>query len=454
MSARLVLALFLVVVGFLVLLAHPALYSRLWTYGLVAGFAVCTALALVFMAGHRNWPIARPVSIGLLSLVAATLVSVGVNEDTDWLGLWLPASQWGFLCMGAWIAGDRLALRCLGGSLVIGAVAVGVYAILQYYRLDPLPPVTAFGDERIVAVFENPNFLGNFAACALPLALLVLFQGSTNWQRIVGVLGVGAIYAGGFLAGSRGGWVAGIAGVLVLGAGVARSVYLGRIRLHWPSLVVLVGLLVALTFLLSRRPVVESRGDSVTMSERILSTRHIIAPYVESEMPVAAGADSLTPQIEVRDFTVNHRYFIWEVTWAMIQTRPLVGIGYGNYQKQFTVFRDSRREDAHFQSLVWTQQQEDTPYAHNEYLHLWVESGVLGLVAFLALVGLAGWEMVKMAWCDASSYLWAGLGIITVMLVHSLVSYPLRLPLNGMIFWLALGILVGSTRLRQVIADR
>ena len=189
------------------------------------------------------------------------------------------------------------------------------------------------------------------------------------------------------------------------------------------------------------------------MSERILSTRHIIAPYVESEVPVAAGVDSLTPQIEVRDFTVNHRYFIWEVTWAMIQTRPLVGIGYGNYQKQFTVFRDSRREDAHFQSLVWTQQQEDTPYAHNEYLHLWVESGVLGLVAFLALVGLAGWEMLKVAWRDASSYLWAGLGIITVMLVHSLVSYPLRLPLNGMIFWLALGILVGSTRLRQVIAD-
>jgi len=58
------------------------------------------------------------------------------------------------------------------------------------------------------------------------------------------------------------------------------------------------------------------------------------------------------------------------------------------------------------------------------------------------------------AWRDGSSYLWAGLGIVTVMLVHSLVSYPLRLPLNGMIFWLALGILVGFTRLRQMITGR
>ena len=133
----------------------------------------------------------------------------------------------------------------------------------------------------------------------------------------------------------------------------------------------------------------------------------------------------------------------------MIRARPLVGFGYGTYQQRFAAFRDARRDQAHFQSLVWTQQEEDTPYAHNEYLHLWAESGLLGLGAFLALVGWVGWGTLRMAWREGTPYAWAGLGMVAAMLVHSLVSYPLRLPLNGMVFWLTLGILVGLVKLKN-----
>ena len=41
--------------------------------------------------------------------------------------------------------------------------------------------------------------------------------------------------------------------------------------------------------------------------------------------------------------------------------------------------------------------------------------------------------------------------MITAMLVHSLVSYPLRLSLNGMVFIVLLGIGFGSKR--KILSD-
>jgi len=458
MNVRLIPALILAVGGVGLLLAHPALYSRLWAYGVVVGLAGCGAGVAFLRMERRDWPLSRKVSVALVVVGTSNLLSIAVNEGADWSGLWLPATHCGLVCIGAWLAVDGGALRLLGATFFAAAALAGFYAILQYYHLDPLPAITPFGSERIVSFFENPNFLGNFSACALPLALMAFVCAESLSARIVLAIGTCAIYAGMLLAGSRGGWMAGLAAVLIVVVGIARGMWRGRIMLAWLPLAALLSSLVATTLLLSQRPVIKSHDGPVTMSERILSTRHIIEPYVESEVPVVAGTDgqlvvSVTRQIEVRDFTVNHRYFIWEVTWDMIRARPLVGFGYGTYQERFAAFRDARREEAHFQSLVWTQQEEDTPYAHNEYMHLWAESGLMGLSAFLALIGLAVWGTLHKAWCDMQPYLWAGLAMLMAMLVHSLVSYPLRLPLNGLVFWLTIGILLGFMKKMEKISS-
>ena len=445
MNARLIPAAILAMGGVGILLAHPALYSRLSAYGLAMGLAACAVVAALFVADRRKWPLSIAGSVALAVVGITSLLSIAVNEGAEWSELWLPATQWALLCIGAWLAVDEAALRLLGGTLLAAAAAAGFYAILQYYHLDPLPAITPFGHERIVSVFENPNFLGNFAAVALPLALVAFFAAKSPGARLLLGLGTCAIYAGMLLAGSRGGWMAGLVAVLTVVIGLIRGMGQNRMQIAWPPLAFLLAGLVVTTLLLSQRPVVEGSSGPVTMSERVLSTRHIIEPYVESEAPAAvgAGAEAVAPQIEVRDFTVNHRYFIWEVTWDMIRARPWLGLGYGTYQARFADFRNARRDEAHFQSLVWTQQEEDTPYAHNEYLHLWAESGLLGLAAFLALIVLAGWGTLNSAWRDRLPYLWAGLAMLAAMLVHSLVSYPLRLPLNGLVFWLTMGILLG-----------
>jgi O-antigen ligase len=74
---------------------------------------------------------------------------------------------------------------------------------------------------------------------------------------------------------------------------------------------------------------------------------------------------------------------IWLANFAMIQERPLLGWGYGNYKR----FRDP-----YYQRYP---QADTTAHAHNNFLQLWVDIGLVGLAAFVWLfwsILLHGWR--------------------------------------------------------------
>jgi O-antigen ligase len=72
------------------------------------------------------------------------------------------------------------------------------------------------------------------------------------------------------------------------------------------------------------------------------------------------------------DFVENlPRSQIWQANIDMIKERPLFGWGYGNYRQ----FRDPFYE--RYPKV------DTTAHAHNNFLQLWVDSGMVGLLAFL-----------------------------------------------------------------------
>ena len=73
---------------------------------------------------------------------------------------------------------------------------------------------------------------------------------------------------------------------------------------------------------------------------------------------------------------------IWQANLDMIQERPLLGWGYGNYKR----FRDS-----FYQRYP---KADTTAHAHNNFLQMWVDGGLLGLSAFLFLF----WSILKQGW--------------------------------------------------------
>ena len=86
---------------------------------------------------------------------------------------------------------------------------------------------------------------------------------------------------------------------------------------------------------------------------------------------------------EVFNFAVNqNRHQIWQANIDMIKERPLFGWGYGNY-KQFREPYYARYPAA-----------DTHAHAHNNFLQVWVDSGLVGLLAFLFLL----WRILGSGW--------------------------------------------------------
>jgi O-antigen ligase/Tfp pilus assembly protein PilF len=77
----------------------------------------------------------------------------------------------------------------------------------------------------------------------------------------------------------------------------------------------------------------------------------------------------------------NHvRFAIWNDTIALIQQHPLIGVGLGNLKVHFP----SVQKESLF---LYTQYLKD---AHNDYLQIWAELGLVGLTLFACLIGSLG----------------------------------------------------------------
>ena len=82
----------------------------------------------------------------------------------------------------------------------------------------------------------------------------------------------------------------------------------------------------------------------------------------------------------------NHiRFAIWTDTLSLIQQHPLIGVGLGNLKVHFpSVQKES--------ISLYTQYLKD---AHNDYLQIWAELGLVGLTLFVCLLASLGVFLVK-----------------------------------------------------------
>jgi O-antigen ligase len=284
--------------------------------------------------------------------------------------------------------------------------------------LDLWSPNTVYRNiGRVVATFENPNHFGSFLACCLPIAVAILYRldrMTSLWMILCGVC-----YIGMLLSGSRGAYIAGIAGVWIVVVGVGFQAWRRKEQSQLLRFAILGMTLILITFWYANDVVIQTPSQELRIGERLLSSKNI----VES--------------VPLLDVGVHHRYWIWKITWDMIQDAPVFGHGYGMFEERFTDMRGRLQERDLLLSIL-----EDVSFAHNEYLHIWVEGGLFGLFGLFGVVSVVIINALKRVWSDD---MWlevlGGLGLVVAMLTHSLVSYPLHLELNSMVFWLTLGIL-------------
>jgi len=78
--------------------------------------------------------------------------------------------------------------------------------------------------------------------------------------------------------------------------------------------------------------------------------------------------------VALLDIGEQDRLVMWQAAWKMIQDRPVLGHGVNTFMSRYLDY--------------WVGGERMPRYAHNCYLQVAAETGMLGLAAFLALLGL------------------------------------------------------------------
>ncbi len=252
---------------------------------------------------------------------------------------------------------------------------------------------------RAISFFGNPAFYAGYLAFHLPLVLGMVFQLNNRKLRFFagGVLGLMAVNL--ILTGSRAGW---------LGAAVGLICFV----------------------LMSRAWSAPLRGRvKITLTALILAV--IIAfPFGVKTLGARLSPSSL-------GYAWSFRSLVWQGGAKMVADKPLLGHGLGSWRSLFPAYRP--------QTLArnQSQRQYETLHAHNEFLELAAETGVIGLGIFLWLL-VAAFRTARRVWRRGGVWRWAAAGLtggLVAGLVDNSFSVDLRYTASLFSFWLFLGLL-------------
>jgi len=403
--------------GIVLLLAAPWLLFP--DIAPVATAAALAALALVWLlalaldrSGLPRTPFNLVFLLWGLTLAAGILVSADPSETlSKATGALLGLAAWRYTVVavtsrrGVAVAAGVLLLICLGFTFT------GLASLRELPKIPVLSAANPFRDlalpglERLTT---HPNQLAALIALFLPLLISLLAAARARWQRLG--LGLVTVFVAGGLAltQSRGGWLAAAAGLLALLALWAAVLPPSRAR-RVLALAVLAAVLLGVAGLLWVGP------------------RTLWELWVNPPQETALGTLS----------TLNVRRELWPWAVTAIGDFPFTGVGLGSFRQ--VVFRL-------YPLPPWPDY--DIGHAHNIFLQTALDTGLPGLVVYVAILFVAaavGWRVARRdrGFRPVSLGLLAGLvGLHVFGLADALVigAKP------ALVFWLALGVLASMSK--------
>ena len=367
------------------------------------------------------WPLAVFVGVLFLSSLVTWSLQHSVKELLKWLEVLL------VYLLAALGVDDRWARALVLTAVITGGLAAlqGVYQFL--FRVGPEGFILFDRFMRAYGTFEQPNPYGGYLGLTLPVALglvVVAALGLGRWSRgwrwfTLAMAGVCAavMLAALVMSWSRGAWLG--FGAAVVGMAVALVVKSGRVAVLGVILVALVAY-VLLAGGLARIPpsLVQRFSDFV--------------PYL-------GVSDVRGVEVTDANFAVIERVAHWQAAWKMWTDHPWLGVGVGNYEPVYTRY-------------ALPQWQLPLGHAHNYYLNIAAETGIVGLGAYLSLWGVALLQTWRLVRRGSGWELGVAIGVLGVVIHLSVHNFVDNLYVHGMYLHLAilLGLAAGIARTKEV----
>jgi tetratricopeptide (TPR) repeat protein len=146
---------------------------------------------------------------------------------------------------------------------------------------------------------------------------------------------------------------------------------------------------------------------------------------------------------------ITARIILYKTANQLIREKPLIGHGPGNFVVSANSYLSGLKRKSYSDSLY--KLRPVIRYAgkvHNEYLEIAVEEGIPGVIAFMLFILFS----LRGSLTRDDGILSGILPGVCAVLVHSVVSFPLRSPVPGALFFVMLGLVApgGRTRVLRI----
>jgi len=293
---------------------------------------------------------------------------------------------------------------------------ISIYTIIQYYGLDPY--LRDLG--ALTSTIGQKNWISNYLALVFPMIFSFFLLEEIKKNKILLFLLLSIIYTIIMICQSRGIWIS-ISLTLIFAIYIFIKFKLFEIfKKNKKWLIILLSTFLIITIIYSTdNPLNKSL---LTLPQRALST------------------------FDEKDPSINTRFLIWKNTLQMIKDKPLLGSGIGTFKMNYLDCQAKFFKDNPDSIKYYTFPRE----AHNEYLQIGAELGLLGLGLFMAIIFIFYSTVLNFLKKEQNSKNrlvgWGLLTGISCFLIHSLFTFPLHVPALGTTFFTIIGLTAIYTR--------
>lgn len=289
---------------------------------------------------------------------------------------------------------------------------VSIYALIQYYGFDPY--FNNLG--RLTSTIGQKNWISNYLALIFPIIFTIFLLEEVKRNKIIYYFLLSVLYATLMICQSRGIWIS--TGLTIIFAiYIIFKFSLFRIfqkNRKWLILLISIFLLITIVYS-TDNPLNKS---AITVPQRAIST------------------------FDEEDPSINTRFLIWNITFNMIKDKPIFGSGIGTFKMNYLDYQAEFLKD----NPYYIKYSGKAGEAHNEYLQIGAETGMIGLGLFILIFYFffkAIFNFYKSSKNIKDKTITLGLVMgITSFLIHSLFTFPLHVPALGSAFFILLGLTV------------
>ena len=318
----------------------------------------------------------------------------------------------------------RERFRMLANFLIVFGLAFAVFALLQHWTWNGSffwLRATRAGGGMVTGSFVNHNHFAGLMELLIPLPAALVLANVVKNRRVLYALAATMMTIAALMALSRGGMISlAVGGAFVFGVAVYRSS-----RRH------------------SDERFFDAEIDEIDEAKRLpwyfnLAGAGVIAAAIAvgtllvGSEPVLNRLtnNSVVQSSEQAQSFDNARGWMWRNSWAIFRANPITGIGFGAYETAFPNYSDGDGIRQYGKQFIFDR-------AHNDYLQILTDTGLIGAGIFLwfvvaLIISVRRALRVRNAFGGALAVGWSA--AIVALAVHSFFDFNLQLPAIALVF--------------------